>query len=230
MAFGDLVQGAENDGDGVQILTVTPAATPTDGNLVVLAWAVTATGASPVSEPAGFTWIEHIRGTNSKIRFGYKVADGEPSSYSWDVGGTADQAAAMAEFEGPFDEAALLEDSALDDGQTTTVFSSSLTITDPALAVFAAAPSTPDNKVGSWTAGLVEAVETTGGASIGINVVIAYRILSTSEYVGEGTSTAAEPWAGVTGAFNEGEVAGKLVGRSVHYDFENKQVVIESGV
>jgi hypothetical protein len=181
--FGSTVQTKVAQVDGLTTITLTPATTPTNGNLVVLGYMQPAgTAVTPASEPSGFTSLRVDRTTLNSTWIYYKVAASEPSSYSWTVTGGLDQAAVFIEIAGPFNAGSLVNTSATSSGQgNATPNPTAITSTVADAVVLALIGfNQPLNTIGGWDGGYTERVEASGTSGIGANVAIATQVASST--------------------------------------------------
>jgi hypothetical protein len=161
MAFGDIVQSAENSGF-TSSLSVGLGATPIDGNLVLMILGQVA-DTDPTAEP--WTADEYRdQGGLTEAWIYHKIASSEPSSYSWTFSTSRYAAAVMVEVEGPFDAADLPHKYSETGAQTgTDVLFNAVTTTVggcfvAALASMGGSPAA-NNSFDSWGAGFTEEIE-----------------------------------------------------------------------
>ena len=235
MAFGDIVQSKSASVNSLLSVTVTPDSPITDGNLVVCGYMTTNTTVTIGFTGSGFTVNRVDRTTLILSQIYYKVASSEPSSYTWDIGeGTLDQAAIFVEIEGPFDDADLVDifDDTSGQGTTTILFDQVITTVADTVIVALALVNQNSNSLGTWTGGFTEVVETTPDSAIFTNAAIAIQVATaTGTFDTQATAGVSCAFVSHLYAFSKGEAAApeQLIGQSVHYDFPNHTLVIESG-
>jgi len=217
VAFGDIVQTAENDSNSTSSITVTPASTPTDGNLVLVAHVYNDNTNTRTAEPSpGATTYE--QGTTAfaanpdlHLKVWWGIADSEPSSYSVTTSANEDHAILLIEIEGPFVADGDPDDDdnhvATDGGTGDTALptdSITTTIADSILLAFVGFNQN-DNNVGSWTNSFTEQEENAGASNIFANVAVATRLVtSTGTYDTEATASASCGWATILIGLAEG--------------------------
>ena len=108
MAFGDIVQTAEDDSNSTASITVTPSSAPTDGNLVLLLHAYNDDTNTRTAEPSpgSTTYEQAVTSTAANpdhhLKAWWGIASSEPSSYTVTTSANEDHAIAYIEIEGPF--------------------------------------------------------------------------------------------------------------------------------
>jgi len=249
MAFGDIVQSVENDVDGATSISVGSShgwSVATDGNLVVVIHMFADNTNTRTSEPSpgNPTYERDVDNTQANPDTHFKawwgIASSEPSSYTVQTSANEDGAMIAVEIEGPFVDNAnpghadnhVSEASTGSGEEATHTFSSVTTTVASSILIALIGFNQNNNNVASWTNSFVERVETAGAGNIFQNAAVATRLVSsTGTYDTETTSSVnASACMILLGLAQGASDPPKLVGRTLHYDFPNKLLDIDSGV